>query len=110
MTDRMVSMVRTDQIGEILYIPIQGVLQVFQYEVDPISLLTGSGRYACLHVGKRAQVHFRISEDADPNVRASEALHLLSNFNMVFTGPVVFTEIEGDHVYQVIQQLSKEGT
>jgi hypothetical protein len=108
--DGIVSLVRTDQMNGTLYIPPSGVLQVFQYEVDPVTLLTGDGRYACLHVGGRTKVHFRISDDAAHNHRATEALYMLSNFNMVFTGPVVITDIEGDRVFQVIQQCSKEGT
>ncbi len=105
----MITMVRTDRLGERLLIPATGLIQVFATEIDPVSLLTGPGRYACLHVGRTGEVHFRVAEGAPLNPRASEALALLTDVSMVFSGNVVFTGVPGDRVYEVVQQLSKEG-
>lgn len=96
-------------LGDTLYIPVDGLVQVFMYEIDPTSLLNGPGRYARLHTGT-GDVHFRINESAPINPRAGTVLTLLSKFSMTLSGDVVFTEIPGDGVYRLLQQLDKEGT
>jgi hypothetical protein len=105
----MWAMVPTTNIGEVLYVPPDGPLQVFQRSVDPVSLLTGSGKYVCVHVGSRVHVHFRATDDGVPNPRATAVLAGLTEVHMGFTGPVVFDGLTGDRIYEVIQQLSKEG-
>lgn len=106
----MIAMVPTSNIGEVLYIPPDGVLQVFQRDVDPVRLLTGPGKYVCVHVGPKVHLHFRATDDGTPNPRATTVLAGLTDVHMGFTGPVVFDGLGGERIYEVIQQLSKEGT
>jgi hypothetical protein len=106
----MVSMTRSDRLGDTVLIPVDGLVQVFLHEVDPTDLLPGSGRLGRLHVGRTGGVHFRIDEGAAINPRAQAALVFLAQCHMTLTGSVVFTGIPGDGVYQLIQHLDKEGT
>jgi len=106
----MVSMVRTDKIGELLYIPTEGVLQVYQREVDPVSLLTDTGKYICLHVGHHLHVHFRATDQGATNLRAQTVLSLYTDVQVQFTGPVLFDGLPGDHIFEIVSFLSQEGT
>lgn len=105
----MVAMVPTANIGEVLYIPTDGVLQVFAYGVEPISLLTNPGKYVCVHVGSRVHLHFRATDDGPPNPRAAAVLARLTDVHMGFTGPVIFDGLPGELIFDIIQTLSKEG-
>jgi hypothetical protein len=100
----------TADFGEVFYVPPEGVLQVFQKEVEPHRLLTGPGKYVVVHVGKNIHAHFRATDDGAPNPRATTVLVGLTEVHMGFTGPVVFDGLTGDRIYELIQQLSKEGT
>jgi hypothetical protein len=104
-----IGMARTSHIGEVLYIPIAGVLQVFQRDVEPFSLLNDSGKYICVHVGSKVHVHFRAVENGVPNTRAAYVLATLTDVHMVITGAAVFDGLGGDRIYEIIQTLSKEG-
>ena len=104
----LVTMVPTAGFGEVLYVPPDGVLQVFQKEVEPFTLLTNPGKYICVHIGK-AHAHFRAIDEGVPNPRATTVLSGLTDVHVAFTGPVVFTGLTGDRIYQLVQQLSKEG-
>ena len=106
----MIAMVPTKNIGEVLYVPPAGVLQVFAKDVDPVELLTGPGKYVCVHVGTKVHLHFRATDDGQPNPRATTILAGLTEVHMGFTGPVVFDGLDGQRIFEVIQQLSKEGT
>lgn len=106
----MVTMRPTSDFGEVLYVPPDGVLQVFQKEVEPHTLLTGPGKYVCVHVGQHVHAHFRATDDGVINPRATTVLVGLTEVYMTFTGPVVFDGLTGDRIYTLIQELSKEGT
>jgi len=99
-------MVPTSRIGEVLYIPPDGIVQVFEREVDPVNLLTGPGKYVCVHIGSKVHAHFRATDDGVPNPRATRVLVGLTEVHMGFTGPVVFVGLTGERIYEVIQQLS----
>src|SRR5262245_42700933 len=99
-------MVRADRLGETLYIPVDGPVHVYAHEVDPVSLLTGDGRYILLHLGNDGHVHFKHRDDTTVNQRARAVLYDLTGVSMILTGPVVFTGLPGDRVYAAIQQLS----
>lgn len=103
----MVSMVSTSKIGEVLYVPVTGILQVFEKGADPVSLLKGSGKYVCVHVGKQVHAHFRATDDGEPNPRATQVLAGLTEVHFGFTGPVVFDGLTGEHIFEVIQQLNE---
>lgn len=104
----VVHMMPTSDFGEVLYVPPDGVLQVFQKEVEPFSLLTGPGKYVCVHVGKHVHAHFRATDEGVPNPRATTVLVGLTEVHMVFTGPVVFDGLTGERIYELIQQLSSD--
>ena len=104
----MVAMVPTANFGEILYIPVDGVLQVFEKNADPLVLLGNQpGKLVLLHVGKDVHAHFRATEDGTPNVRATVVLSRLTDVHVAFTGPVVFSGLTGPVIYEIVDQLSR---
>lgn len=101
-------MVPTKNIGAVLYIPPDGLLQVFQDHVDPVGLLNGPGKYVCVHVGTKVHVHFRAEDDGTPNPRATVVLAKLTEVHMGFTGTVVFDGLDGRQIVEIIQELNRK--
>jgi hypothetical protein len=100
-----VVMTRTDRMGEVLYVPPGGVLHVFERSVEPAGLLTGTGKYVCLHVGTGMRVHFRANEFGPENPRAQRILAAYTDVEVKFVGSVVFDGMPGDRIYEIIQSI-----
>jgi pyridoxal biosynthesis lyase PdxS len=99
-----------------LLIPPLGIMEVFQNgSLDP---------EAALHArdDEGVQVMVSINRDGTPlgrvtwlslpagpvNTKAMEAFHILSGSHMIFTGTVIFLDVDPEKVYEIVATLSRK--
>jgi len=93
-----------------LVIPPEGIMQILHHQsTDPEQVLRAlfptEAPYVSVgfHDGKAG---FFPLLDAPTNPRAREALRILTDAHMVFTGPVIFTGVPSEQLGEVVATLS----
>lgn len=101
----------------ILLIPPTGLLEVIHTDkqVDVEATLRardGDGHYTSLVVeidtDYKFTVDWMVNALGPVNERARRAFAMLAGVHVVFTGPVMFTDVHPDRVYQVVAELSRK--
>lgn len=104
--------------GNVLIIPPEGLMEVFhtdgQVDTKRALELRGKGVHVripfVINGEPRGTVEF-LSCDTEPvNPRGREAMALLTEVHMIFTGPVLFEGIGTDKIMELVSMLStREG-
>jgi hypothetical protein len=102
----------------ILIIPAIGLLEVIHaVEATPdvytvLKSRGGEGQHIELCVSVDTDYKFTMewfqNDAATLNTRAREALHILTGGQMFLTGPVAFTDLPSETVFQLVSQLSRK--
>jgi len=96
-----------------LIVPTAGIMQVLHHEnPDPESILRGlyptDARYVSIRfrnaVAEGRAGFFPALPDENP--RAREALRILTDAHLLFTGPVIFTGVPSTQLGEVVATLS----
>jgi hypothetical protein len=99
-------------------IPPEGLLHVFHSEraLDIEATLAangGDGRFTTLTIETDGdyvgQVHWLISPTTPVNPRARIALSVLGDIHLIFTGPVMFSNLEERKAGEIVTELSLRG-
>ena len=96
-----------------LLIPIDSPLTIIQEHQDPLEVMGrygGKGQPITLTVGHPEHPTCKVWAFVDPvysgvNPRARRALELLAAVHMVFTGPVLFTDLEASVADDLMESL-----
>jgi hypothetical protein len=109
----------TGEEDAVLLVPVAGLLQVFHgdddVELSVQDLLVdhgGNGDLLAVTLyspnGTRGRVHWYHNQFGPMNPRAREALSLLTGAHVIFTGPVIFTDVDPTRVYEIVAHLSRK--
>lgn len=98
----------------ILLIPIAGLIEVFHTEkqVDAegtLRLRGAEGEFVSLSIeNSPGTVHWFVNPVGQVNPRAREAFTMIMGVHLIFTGPVLFTDVDAEKVYEIVAELSRK--
>ena len=102
----------------LLLVPVTGILQMFSsdHDLDQGPVLRKSGGRGpllsiTLEVDNRpvGKIWMCADDTQMVNFRARSALYHLNQVHMLFQGPVLFTDLDEDTAYGIIEELSAKG-
>lgn len=101
-----------------MLIPAEGLIHVFHAD-KPLDIRatlaanSGTGTYMAMGLLEEGNpvgmVHWFVDDTAPVNPRARQALAEIGDVHMIFTGPVMFSDVNIDVMGRIVIQLSSGG-